>query len=209
MTGKKQILVLLAGLVVWVVLSLFGGAALANIANLIGVIWITCLSALVNRQLYLSHDNTHFKKTAIVLWLLAAFLYPSYLGVKLNFMMTLDASTQSLSGSLAKQKFALNAVNTREYPTIEAHCRASNFIAGQMYRGHGVIADVIQCDGQKKPYRPNDADTQFRQQFVANTEHVKRAIPWMWLHLFISVIITGTVVILTMMEKRKTNEFSH
>ena len=209
MTGKKQILVLLAGLVVWVVLSLFGGAALANIANLIGVIWITCLSALVNRQLYLSHDNTHFKKTAIVLWLLAAFIYPSYLGVKLHAMMTVDASMQSLSGSLAKQKSALNAVNIREYPTIEAHCRASNFIAGRMYRGHGVIADVIQCDGQKKPYRPNDADTQFRQQFVANTEYFQRAIPWMWLHLFISVIITGTVVILTMMEKRKTNEFSH
>lgn len=207
--SKVLILVLSAGLIVWTWFVFFGGAALADISNLIGVIWLTCTSTFVIRHLYLNHRNTHFKKIGMTLWLLAAFVYPSYLGFKLNVMMNMDAATQSLFGSLGEQSSALNAINTREYPTIEAHCRASNFIGGQMYRGHGVIADVIQCNGQKKPYRPNDADIQFRQQFVANAEHVQRAIPWMWLHLFISVIITGAVVILTMMKKRKKNEFSH
>ena len=200
---------LLSGLIVCCAFSLWGGSGLVDITFMVWVIWISFATALFMRHLYLTYENKNYRVVGSLFWLVVTFAYPSFLGFKLHLMYEQLDVNKVLAGSLEKQTSMLATVNARDDSTLEEQCRASAFIAGQIYRGHGVTAEVVSCDGVRVTYAPTPMEIQWRQRWLSNSEHSRRVIPWMWLHLFISVIITGAVVILTMMKKRKKNEFSH
>ena len=197
---------LLSGLIVCSAFSLWGGAGLVDITFMVWVIWISFASALFMRHLYLTYENKNYRVAGFVFWLVVTFTYPSYLGFKLHIMYEQLDVNKVLAGSLEKQTSMLATVNARDDSTLDEQCRASAFIAGQIYRGHGVIADVISCSGELVPYTPVQSDIQFRHQFINNQENINQWIPLMWLYLLTSILITTFVVVTTIRKKRIIDE---
>ena len=204
--NRNQATGLLSGLIVCSAFSLWGGTGLVDITFMVWVIWISFASALFMRHLYLTYENKNYRVAGFLFWLLVTFTYPSYLGFKLHLMYEQLDVNKVLAGSLAKQTSMLETVHARDDSTLDEQCRASAFIAGQIYRGHGVIADVISCSDERVAYIPSEADIQFRHQFINNQENINQWIPLMWLYLLTSILITTFVVVTTIRKKRIIDE---
>ena len=197
---------LLSGLIVCCAFSLWGGSGLVDITFMVWVIWISFATALFMRHLYLTYENKNYRVVGSLFWLVVTFVYPSFLGFKLHLMYEQLDVNKVLAGSLEKQTSMLATVNARVDSTLDEQCRASAFIAGQIYRGHGVIADVISCSDERVAYTPSESDIQFRHQFINNQENINQWIPLMWLYLLTSILITTFVVVTTIRKKRIIDE---